>query len=660
MRLKSLYLLLLSTACSTAVQSAVPDAVVFGARPAVQQLSLSPDGKRVAVVTPVGDRGNRAVVIELGGDQKKTVVLTADGNPDRLIGCNWVTDMRLVCDVYSVRSTGPSLAGSSKLITMLADGSDAKLLTAPVSSKALFNVLNGGDIVDLQPGNADPESILVTRFFVPEQQTGTIIAQAKQGLGVERVNLRTLARQPVVQPNDSAFGYISDGLGTVRVMGSTHTTEDGYQRDTNRYFYRQQGETRWQPLSTEIVLPSGQTTGFTPIAVDPKLNLVYGLQGRDGRSVLTSIALDGSMKSDLVFDQGKVDVDGVLTIGRQKRVIGATFATETRQAAIFDPAIKKLSDALGKALPGQEVLIVDASADENVLLIWAGSDVDPGRYYIYDKGTRQLGELLAVRPDLSTRPLAKVTPITFPASDGTQIPAYLTLPPGSGGKNVPLIVMPHGGPASRDEWGFDWLPQYFAARGFAVLQPNFRGSTGYGAAWFEKNGFQSWQKAIGDVNDAARWAVAQGIADKDKLGIVGWSYGGYAALQSGVAEPGLFKAIVAVAPVTDLDELRRERQGFSSYYLADKFIGRGTHIEEGSPARHADAIRAPVLLFHGDQDINVGIGESRLMRDRLKGAGKSVELFEYAGLDHGLDDDKVRADLLGKADAFLRKAMNLP
>jgi dipeptidyl aminopeptidase/acylaminoacyl peptidase len=660
MHLKRAFFFFLASASASASRAAGPAAMAFGARPAVQQLSLSPDGKRVAVVTPAGDRGTRAVVVELTGDQKKTVILSAGGDPDEIRYCKWVTDARLVCNVYSVQSTGPDLAGSNKLISMLADGSDAKLLTAPVSSNALFNVLNGGSIVDLQPGNDDPESILVTRYIVPEQQTGSIIAQAKQGLGIERVNLRSMARQPVVQPNESAFEYISDGLGTVRVMGSAHLTDDGYKRDTNRYFYRLQNETRWQPLSTEILLSTGQATGFVPIAVDPKLNLAYGLEGRDGRAVLTSIALDGSLKKELVFDQGQVDVDDVLTIGRQKRVIGVTFATETRQAAIFDPAIKKLTDALGKALPGQQVQIVDASADENVLLIWAGSDTDPGRYYIYDKGTRQLGELLAVRPQLASKALAKVKPITFPAADGTQIPAYLTLPSGSDGKGLPLIVMPHGGPSSRDEWGFNWLPQYFAARGFAVLQPNYRGSTGYGAAWFEKNGFQSWRKAIGDVNDAAHWAIAQGLANKDKVAIVGWSYGGYAALQSGVVEPGLFKAIVAVAPVTDLDDWRRELSGFSTYYRRDQFVGRGAHVEEGSPARQAAAIKAPVLLFHGDKDVNVRIGESRLMRDRLRDAGKSGELVEFAGLDHYLDDDKARADLLDKADAFLRKNLSLP
>jgi dipeptidyl aminopeptidase/acylaminoacyl peptidase len=219
--------------------------------------------------------------------------------------------------------------------------------------------------------------------------------------------------------------------------------------------------------------------------------------------------------------------------------------------------------------------------------------------------------------------------------------------------------MPHGGPGARDEWGFDWLAQFFAAKGYAVLQPNFRGSTGYGDAWFQKNGFQSWKTAIGDVNDGGRWLVQQGIAAPDKLAIVGWSYGGYAALQSAVLDPALFKAIVAVAPVTDLETLRGEAKPFTNFPLVDRFIGHGDHVRDGSPARNAKAIKAPVLMFHGDMDQNVGIGESRLMADKLRDAGGKVELVEFKGLDHQLDDSKARAAMLGRADAFLHASLHL-
>ena len=213
--------------------------------------------------------------------------------------------------------------------------------------------------------------------------------------------------------------------------------------------------------------------------------------------------------------------------------------------------------------------------------------------------------------------------------------------------------------ARATKWGFDWLSQYFANRGYAVLQPNFRGSTGYGDSWFQKNGFQSWRIAIGDVNDAGRYLLTSGIASPGKLGIFGWSYGGYAALQSSVLDPNLFKAIVAVAPVTDLATLRDEAARYSNALIVDRFIGHGPEVERGSPAQNVASIKAPVLLFHGDIDTNVGVGESRMMASRLRAAGKSVEYVEFKGLDHQLDDSAVRAEMLGKSDAFFRKAMGL-
>lgn len=219
--------------------------------------------------------------------------------------------------------------------------------------------------------------------------------------------------------------------------------------------------------------------------------------------------------------------------------------------------------------------------------------------------------------------------------------------------------MPHGGPSARDEWGFDWLAQYFANRGYAVLQPNFRGSAGYGNDWFQTNGFQSWNVAIGDVNDAGRWLISEGIADPSRLAVVGWSYGGYAALQSGVVDPDLYKAVVAIAPVADLGDWRDEFRRFTNAAVMRDYVGTGPHIAAGSPARHAEAIKAPVLLFHGEMDRNVSVRQSRLMRDRLRDAGKRVELVEFSGLDHQLQDSEARVRMLRRSDEFLRQALGI-
>jgi dipeptidyl aminopeptidase/acylaminoacyl peptidase len=219
--------------------------------------------------------------------------------------------------------------------------------------------------------------------------------------------------------------------------------------------------------------------------------------------------------------------------------------------------------------------------------------------------------------------------------------------------------MPHGGPNARDYWSFDWLAQFFAARGYAVLQPNFRGSSGYGDAFFNQNGFRSWPTAIGDVLDAGKWLVAQGIARADRLAVVGWSYGGYAALQSAVVDPGVFKAVIAIAPVTDLPELKEQHRQWSDFLVVSRQVGEGPHVREGSPALNAAKIKVPVLLFHGEMDRNVLIRQSKEMADHLAAAGVPHELITWPDLDHQLDDSSVRAEMLRKSDAFLRRVMGI-
>src|SRR5262249_48911550 len=257
-----------------------------------------------------------------------------------------------------------------------------------------------------------------------------------------------------------------------------------------------------------------------PLAVDHDLNVAFGIKKKDGRLALYSVALDGSLREQVVYEHPSVDVSGLIQIGRRNRAVGTAYATDISKASYFAPEINSLIGSLQKALPQRLLDVSDCSVDESRMLIFSSSDVDAGVYYIFDRKARQLQTFLVTRAQLENIKLAQVRPITYPAADGTQIPAYLTLPPGrEDAKGLPAIVLPHGGPEDRDEWGFDWLPQFFAARGYAVLQPNFRGSSGYGDAWFQKNGFHSWQIAIGDVSDGGRWLVQQGIADPAKLGI---------------------------------------------------------------------------------------------------------------------------------------------
>ncbi len=643
------------TAMPAAAQS--KDAARFGSRELVQQISLSPDGSHVAMIEPVQGRGSAVVVADLATGTTK-VVLRSSGHPDRLTNCHWASDTRIICNVYLIEKLVEKLA-FTRMVSLNSDGSDLKVLSARESANALGMMQSGGSIIDWGPDGANG-SVLMTRTFVPEYSTGTHLASSAEGMGVELVDATSLRRRTVEAGRPGVREYISDGHGTVRIIGVESVHEGGQRSGHLVYSYRLPGSREWKKFGDLTITPTGDV-GFNPYAVDRDANLVYGFDDAGGRNGLYSITLDGTLTRKLVFAHPQVDVSGLVRIGRQRRVVGVSFVTDKRTTEFFDPELQKLRVALGKALPGKPlVTFIDASADESKLLLFAGGDTDAGTYYLYDKKTHGLAEVLPSRPQLSGTALASVRPVTFPAADGTPIPGYLTLPAGSDGKNLPAIVMPHGGPGARDEWGFDWLAQFYAARGFAVLQPNYRGSTGYGDAWYQKNGFQSWRTAIGDVNDGGRWLLKQGIAAPGKLAIVGWSYGGYAALQTSVLDPDLFKAIVAVAPVTDLETLRGEAYGFTNYALVDAFIGHGPHVREGSPAQNAAKIKAPVLIFHADEDLNVGIGESRLMASKLRGAGKQVELVEFKGLDHQLEDDTVRTQMLDKSDTFLRTALGLP
>jgi dipeptidyl aminopeptidase/acylaminoacyl peptidase len=496
----------------------------------------------------------------------------------------------------------------------------------------------------------------MTRDYVPSPTIGTLAGSDADGLGVDRVDTVTGRAVTVERANKAASSYMTDGQGNVRMRVSDMADSDGTLSGTTQYLYRAAGARGWKTFS----ITKSSTNEFTPIAIDGTRDLAYAVKSLDGRDALYSVALDGSFKSQLLVSHPEVDVDEVVTIGRRGRVIGAAYTTDRPQLEYFDPEYKKLAASLARALPKTPLInFLSASMDEKRLLVFAGSDTEPGLYYVYDKDTHHLDQILNAREALLDVPMAPMKSVSFKAKDGTVIPAYLTMPVGGADKNLPAIVMPHGGPDYRDEWGFDWLVQFFAHRGYVVLQPEYRGSSGYGDAFYAHNGFRSWQTAMGDICDAGRWLVKEGIADPSKLAIVGWSYGGYAALQTNVVEPNLFKAVVAVAPVTDLAMLKSESYGYTNSSLVAKQVGSGDIVSQGSPARHADRIQAPVLIFHGDRDLNVGVAESRRMDAALRRAGKKSTLVIFPGLDHQLDEGDARAKLLDQSDTFLRTAMHI-
>jgi dipeptidyl aminopeptidase/acylaminoacyl peptidase len=290
------------------------------------------------------------------------------------------------------------------------------------------------------------------------------------------------------------------------------------------------------------------------------------------------------------------------------------------------------------------------------VLLHAGSDVDPGEFFLLDRKTHRMDPVLNSSDLVDGKGLAPMKAVSIRTADGKSIPAYITMRPDLGEGLHPAIIMPHGGPSDRDEWGFDWLGQFLAARGYVVIQPNFRGSSGYGKEFLGQNAFHEWRKVMSDIHDSADWLVKQGLADPNRVAILGWSYGGYAALQS-AAMDHRYKAVVAIAPVTDLKQLRRDAEGFNDEKLTLTEIGKGDQLVDGSPINRASEIQAPVLLVHGTVDGNVAYDHSKHMLAALNHAGAKAELLTFEGLDHQIDDSDARTQMLTKIGELLDRTI---
>lgn len=629
-------------------------AIKFGERESFFGASISPDGSKVTYITPLAGRGSALMIADTTTGEVKPVMTTGDPKVT-LRSCYWAKADRIICRLYTVTDVlGSDLIGVSRLYSIAPDGKEIKEIGRKLGDRSLGINQNSGSVIDLLPDS--PDEVLMSVWNDEKETINTNIRPKPPGLAAQRVNLRTGRMQMVEQPIRNGLELMTDPTGAVRVKGVSdvrETADDGASlQKTYKYSYRRKGNNDWLPLgvadlSANLTL---NVEGF-----DETGDWIYIYKPLNGHLALYKVATDGSNKETLVFARPDADVAGIRRIGKYSRPIGVTFSTDYNYTEYFDASLGALSTRLKRALPGNPtVSVIDETWDGSKLFVYAGSDVDPGGYYIYDKTSKRLGKLSSARPKLDGVPIAPQRPVTYSARDGTQIPAYLTLPPGQeSAKGLPAIIMPHGGPSARDYWGYDWLSQYFAQLGYAVIQPNYRGSAGFGESWFRENGFKGWRTAIGDINDSAHWLVAQGIADPKRLAIFGWSYGGYAALQTSVLEPDLYKAIVAVAPVTDLQKLKDDSRGFLNYRLAASFIGSGPHVVEGSPARNVAAIRAPVMMFHGTLDINVDIDQSKFMDSNLRAAGKKSELVVYPDLEHSLVDDRVRADMLLKSARFL-------
>jgi dipeptidyl aminopeptidase/acylaminoacyl peptidase len=388
----------------------------------------------------------------------------------------------------------------------------------------------------------------------------------------------------------------------------------------------------------------------------------------------------GRAPGTVIVDHGDID-EWTLATGQVTRLdVGgevATFAYDSTEQRLdmvlvagdqltprfFDDKLAARFNAVRKAIPGR-MWPVTWSDDFARMIVYAEGDNDAGTYWLIDG--KSAGPLGYAYPDLPDAVVGKVSVVTYRAADGLEIHAILTLPPGREARALPLVVLPHGGPQAHDTVSFDWWAQAYASRGYAVLQPNFRGSTGYGRD-FRDAGFGQWgRKMQTDLSDGVAALAAQGVIDRRRVCIVGASYGGYAALAGVTVQHGLYRCAVSVAGVSDLAYLisnnlweNGQQEGTAGVRYLNRFLGVTSQDDRGlneiSPVRLAARADAPILLIHGLDDTVVPVRQSRDMEAALARAGKPVEFLQLPGEDHWLSSETTRKAMLQAAVRFVER-----
>jgi len=393
------------------------------------------------------------------------------------------------------------------------------------------------------------------------------------------------------------------------------------------------------------------------IANDTAVAIV--MNNGEQRTTLWSLPLDGSPASK-VIDEPALDAEDIELDPFDDKIVAVRFGGADRPYRWIDPAAEKRYAALGRTFAGREPTVISRSADGKRIVVEIESSSVPPVYYLIDYLAKTADIVGEQFPGLIDRPQGSVRQFDYLARDGYKLFGYLTIPPGAGERNLPLVVLPHGGPESRDLPDFDWWSQFLASRGYAVLRPQFRGSTGLGDEHRLAGRGQWGLRMQDDISDGVKALVAQGVVDPQRVGIVGASYGGYAALAGAAFTPELYACAVSVAGVSDLaemlawDEKLSGTESNSTYYWRESIGSRDdVRVAQKSPARFARAIRAPILLLHGTNDSVVPVAQSQMMANALKEAGKPYQLVMLDSEDHWLSSSVTRIRMLAEIEKFL-------
>ncbi|MEM9841920.1 MAG: S9 family peptidase [Pseudomonadota bacterium] len=616
-----------------------PPLEAYGALPFVSDAELSPDGTKIALISNVED-GARFFVFDLAAGG-----ITQNFHLGELKARNvefYDNDHVIVRVSETIRTAGfrGEYEYDAAFSVQLATNDISQLM---VRTKDLFPAQSGlGRIV----GRADkPGEVLMPAYFQRYSEPSLSLFRSKLDSSRGRLILRGT-------PDTRDWFIGEDGEVLARTRYDNGKDLFRIERRAGNGWEEIYREEREIPFSIYGVMPD-----------ESGLIFIRSSTLGEGFDALLKIGFDGEI-SDPILPPKDREIEAIFTDNNRK-IVGVRYAGVEPDYAFLDADLEASFEAVSDALRDATIYL-DSWSDDRQKVLYEVFEPTLGQVLLlHTQATNEISALTSIRPDIPNTAVGTMLEIKYQARDGLSIQAILTLPPGydrDSDPPLPAIVMPHGGPAAYDRFDFDWMAQYFTNRGYAVLQPNFRGSTGFGLA-FERAGNGEWGgKMQDDITDGVKALASSNYIDPNRVCIAGASYGGYAALVGAVFTPELYKCVVAIAPVADLNRMLRDerRQSGKDHWVISYWENvmsdgdaRRKKLDLISPVKFAENVQAPVLLLHGDDDTVVPFSQSKAMERALKRADKSVELVRLKGEDHWLSVADTRLQTLRAMDRFI-------
>lgn len=614
---------------------------VFAALPSFSNPKLSPDGSKIAYFIEIEGHKN-VLIFELTSKNQQVIRpieqfdyhnFSWKNNEIILLEANTVekyyfdlkrTDTRVIS--YDLISKKFKWLGRPKQF-----GNPTRI------RKSMF-ISQHDDMIDILPN--DPEHILLS-----------LDLDFGMKPAVYKVNVRTGKRATIQNHRKHIVWWYTDQHSNVR-MGT------GYNFDNNRDFIIKYKSSAgdWIDLSYEKWVDDYDVIG---ISHEPNTLYVSGRTTAGTKSILKLNILNGAIIKDNVTHT-KYDTNITVTSFTNNHVIGVRYADDFWRTKYFDAELSHIQRSLDKAFPNTINSIVSKARDKELYLIKIHTDQNPGDYYFYDRQKKTIGYFASHRESIDEHIMAKTKAVSIPVRDGHKIPGYLTIPHKAKTKNLPTIILPHGGPKSRSTAHWDYEAQFYASRGWLVLKPNFRGSTGYGEA-FQKAGEKQWGGLMqDDVTDATHWLIREGMADPERICIVGSSYGGYAALFGTIKEPSLYKCAISINGITDIKRLKDQEKRFTigGKSKVQEMELEGSNERDISPYHRAKDINTPILLIAAKDDTVVLYKQSKSLYKKLRRLKKPAEYVEIKEGTHYMEDAQSRLTALKASELFLRTHLN--